>query len=103
MPISTLDGPKKSKIVYCWLVDKMDTINNYLIKNGCFPGGTMMRPPTYDEMSDEMKSVYRKDNSRIFVHIDKKSYDTFIEQIKVAENYAETNKLGIWDKKNDDE
>ena len=102
IPISTLDEPK-SKMTYCWLVDKSDTINNYLIKNGCFPGGTMMRPQTYDEMSNKMKSVYGKDNSKIIVHIDKKSYDTFIEQIKVAEAYAETNKLGIWNKKNDDE
>ncbi len=75
-----------SKMTYCWLIDGKDTINNHLIKNGCFPGGTMMRPETYDEMSKEMKEFY-KDNytPEITVHIEKKSYDNFIDQIRAAE------------------
>jgi len=93
-----------SKMTYCWLVDSKDTINNYLIKNGCFPGGTMMRPETYDEMSKEMKEVYKDmPKPNIIVHVDKKTYDNFIEQIKVAETFAEQNKLGIWKKKSDEE
>ena len=102
VPVSTLDEPK-SKMTYCWLIDKGDTINNYMIRNGCYPGGTMMRPQTYEEMSDKMKKVYNDiEKPDIKVHIDKKSYDNFIEQIKIAEAFAETNKLGIWNKNNGD-
>jgi hypothetical protein len=93
-----------SKITYCWLVDGKDTINNYLVKNGCFPGGTMMRPETYDEMSKQMKDIYKgiaKPN--IVVHVNKKDYEDFIEQIKAAEMFAESNKLGIWKKMPHDE
>lgn len=100
--VSTLNNPK-DKLTYCWLVDKSDTINNYLIKNGCFPGGTMMRPQTYFEMSDEMKALYNDtEKPKIKVHIEKNVYDTFIKQIKVAETYAEVNKLGIWNKKGEE-
>jgi hypothetical protein len=103
VPVSTF-GELKNKMTYCWLVEKGDTINNYMIKNGCYPGGTMMRPQTYAEMSDKIKAVYNDiEKPNVKIHIDKKSYDNFIEQIKVAETFAETNKLGIWNKKKDDE
>ncbi len=93
-----------SKMTYCWLVDGKDTINNYLIKNGCFPGGTMMRPETYDEMTKEMKDIYTDmPKPNIIVHVDKKAYENFIEQIKVAETFAEQHRLGIWKKKPTDE
>lgn len=90
-------------MTYCWLIDGKDTINNYLIKNGCFPGGTMMRPETYEEMSIEMKEIYKEvPKPEIIFHVDKNTYDTFIEQIKIAETFAEQNKLGIWKKKTDE-
>ena len=101
--VSTLNNPK-DKLSYCWLVDKTDTINNFLIKNGCYPGGTMMRPETYAEMSDEMKAIYKgMEKPDITVHIDKMKYDNFIEQIKAAETFAETNKLGIWNEQKRDD
>jgi hypothetical protein len=102
IPVSTLDEPQR-KFTYCWLVDKGDTINNYLVKNGCFPGGTMMRPKTYKELSARMKSVMGKEELKVIVHIDKKVYDDFIEQIKQAEIYATEHKLGIWQEKQKDE
>ncbi len=99
--ISTLDETKE-KITYCWLIDKQDTINNYLIRTGCFPGGTMMRPETYEEMSAKMKELYSDiDKPKIIVHVDKKIYDNFIEQIKQAELLARKEKLGVW--KNEEE
>jgi hypothetical protein len=101
--VSTLENPK-DKLTYCWLVDKGDTINNYLIKNGGFPGGTMIRPQTYNEMTDKEKAFYNDMEKPIIkVHIDSKSYKNFIEQIKVAESYAQANKLGIWGKTNKEE
>ncbi len=101
IPVSSL-GPSmnddnKIKITYCWLVDGNDTINNYLIRNGCFPGGTMQRPQTWSERTRKKKSNYRgHDKPNINVLIDKSSYDNFIEQIKTAEIFASENKLGIW-------
>ncbi len=90
-------------IIYCWVVDNKDTLNNYLIKNGCYPGGTMMRPKTWDEMEKWEKDLYfdtdEKPDVRVFV--DKKAYDSFIEQIKIAEQFARDNKLGIWLKNTD--
>lgn len=86
-----------SKMVYCWLVDGTDTINNYLIRNGCFPGGTMMRIKTLDEMEKWERELYEgEEKPDIQVLIDKKSYDAFIEQIKSAELYATEKKLGVW-------
>ncbi len=83
IPISTIDEPNH-KLTYCWLVDNGDTINNYLIKNGCFPGGAMMHP---ESSTAKVK---------IKIHIDRKGYSTFIKQIQCAEIFAKKNKLGIW-------
>ncbi|NNT73248.1 hypothetical protein HKT18_13570 [Flavobacterium sp. IMCC34852] len=94
--ISTLVD-KKANINYCWLIDKNgETINEYLIKNGCFPGGTMMRPNTYKELSETEKKIYTPEDSNVIVHVDKEKYDQFIEKIKSAEILARESKLGIW-------
>lgn len=102
VPVSSF-GPteiknKDSKMVYCWVIDQKDTLNNYLVKNGCFPGGTMMRPKTWDEMETWEKELFQNagKKSEINVYVDKKAYDSFIEQIKTAELFARLNKLGIW-------
>jgi hypothetical protein len=85
------------QLVYCWIIDGNDTLNNYLIRQGCYPGGTMQRPKTWEEMSDEERKFYgEEEKPKVTVHIDKRSYDTFINQIKVAEIYARENELGIW-------
>lgn len=97
--VSTLVD-NKANINYCWLVDKDGkTINEYLVTNGCFPGGTMMRPNTFKEMPKSEKKLYADHKPNITVKIDKKSYDEFIEKIKLAETFAHENKLGIWEKK----
>ncbi len=101
IPVSSLrlsmTNDKNSNFTYCWLVDGSDTINNYLIRNGCFPGGTMQRPQTWSEMTRKEKSNYKDhDRPNVNVIIDKDSYDNFIEQIKSAEIIASENKIGIW-------
>ena len=82
-PVSALK--EKEKLVYCWVIDQADTLNTTLIKNGCYPGGTMLG--------------FRKNSSLNEVYISKETYDKFIEQIKSAEIFAKENKLGIWAKK----
>lgn len=92
-----IDDPE-TKMVYCWVIDQNDTLNNYLIRKGCFPGGTMMRPETWSEMEKWEKELYEDTDEKpdVKVYMDKKAYDTFIEQIKSAELFAQENKLGIW-------
>jgi len=108
LPVSSF-GPvetrvPESKMVYCWVIDGQDTLNNYLIRNGCFPGGTMVRPKTWDEMEKWEKELYEvaEEKPNVKVYVDKKSYDNFIEQIKSAEIYAKENALGIWLKDTDE-
>ncbi|SMC52270.1 hypothetical protein [Moheibacter sediminis] len=98
-----VDEPE-SKIVYSWVIDKQDTLNNYLIRNGSFPGGTMMRPKTWDEMEKWQKELYEDsdEKSDVEVYIDHKTYDNFIEQIKSAELYARKNKVRIWKNEGDE-
>lgn len=88
VPVSSF-GPLEtekpdSKMTYCWVIDQNDTLNNYLIKNGCFPGGTMMR-------ANESNYIIRK-----------KEYVAFIKQIESAELYAQNKKLGIWSKEDEE-
>jgi len=78
--VSTIND--KSQMTYCWVIDKADTLNNFLIRNGCYPGGTMLKPGSGFAQT----------------HIKKETYNLFIEQIKSAEIYARDKKLGIWAK-----
>jgi hypothetical protein len=95
---------KNSKMVYCIMVDKEDTINNYLVRNGCFPGGTMMRPETYREMSFSRKKIYSKSwESHIEVFMSNRKYKAYLKQLRTAEQYARDHKLGIWAKENKQE
>ena len=106
--VSTLTSYEKSNepnnLIYCWVIEGNETLNNYLVREGCYPGSTMQRPKTWDEMSNEEKELYdNTDKSKVTVHIDKKVYDYFIEKIKSAEKYAKDNKLGIWARTVDEE
>jgi hypothetical protein len=93
--ISTLIDDN-ANINYCWLEDEYgNTINEFLIKNGCFPGGTMMRPKTLKEEPNDYMSI---DDSKLKIHIDSQKYEEFIQKIKKAEQFASDNKLGIWKK-----
>jgi hypothetical protein len=84
-----------SKMTYCWLVDESDTLNIVLVKEGAVPGGTMQRPKTWKEMSRKEKKLY-DEHTYEEVHVSDKEYQFFIEKLKVAEEYARKNKLGIW-------
>lgn len=99
--VSSLATPQKSNsslnITYCWIIDNNDTLNNYLIKEGSYPGGTMQRPLTWIEMSKEEKALYKNgDKPKVKILVDQKVYENFLQQIMSAEKYAKENKLGIW-------
>jgi hypothetical protein len=95
----TMIADRNSKMTYCWVIDKEDTLNNYLIRSGCFPGGTMQRPQTWREMTKEEKLMFEeKDKPSVTVYVDRKIYDEFLSQIRLAEIFARKNELGIWKK-----
>lgn len=106
VPVST-HGPvlikqSDSKMTFCWIIDKGDTLNNYLIRTGCYPGGTMERPKTREEMTSEDKR-YLQGGFKVDVHVDKAAYERFIGQIKSAESFAIEHHLGIWNKNDEEE
>jgi len=47
-----------SKMIFCLVIQDKDTLNYYRIKNGCFPGGTIIKPKTWDEMEKWEKDLY---------------------------------------------
>lgn len=83
IPVSTIEstmiGAPKSSMTYCWLVDKDENLNIYLVRNGYFPGGTMQKPKT-----------------GVKTHISKKDYEEFVRQLRLADLYAQKRKLGVW-------
>lgn len=97
-----LDSPN-SRMIYCWVTDEKDTVNNYLIRNGCFPGGTMRRPKTFSEMSSKELKLFKIDKNAhdVIVYIDNVTYEKFITQIRTAEEYARKEKLGVWNERHD--
>lgn len=102
IPVSSFGPPdnvpvKKSLFVFCWIIDNNDTLNNYLVRNGCFPGGTMY---AYDEW-EKMNANMRKDipKPKITVYVSSKSYEAYKMQIVANEIYAHDHKLGVWSDK----
>lgn len=88
---------RKSKMTYCWIIDEQDTLNNYLVRHGCFPGGTMQRLQTWNEMTKQERQLYKRDDRpNVTVYVDKKTYDKFLAEINSAEMFARKTGLGIW-------
>lgn len=87
----------ESTFIYCWVIQDNDTLNIHLIRNGCFPGGTMLRPKIKEEYEDWEKEIYKEYDyeSSVEINIDQETYDVFIDKVKQAEEYATENRLGI--------
>ncbi|NMM50796.1 hypothetical protein [Marinigracilibium pacificum] len=91
----TMNIDPNSKQTYCWVVDKSDTLNIHLVRQGAVPGGTMQRPRTSKEMSKKERKTYH-DLPNEEVHVSDQAYLDFLEKIKIAEEYARKSKLGIY-------
>lgn len=105
----TVTGPTMvdqpdSRMIYCWVVDREDHLNVFLIRNGGYPGGTMERPETWDELPQWEKDLYPEEEKGIgaIVLVDSSAYASFIEHIKEAERTAASEKLGVWKDQNSD-
>ena len=79
IPVSSFAMDEKRPnhtMTYCILVDKNDTVNNFLISSGCFPKGVMGRPHTWQEMSSREKVRYTNP-ILINIHMDSNSYTKY--------------------------
>jgi len=86
-----------SKLVYCWVVDGSDTLNVDLVRLGCIPGSTMLRPKTWDEMDDKQRQEsYSNKKPAQEMFVEKDVFMTFISKVKKAEGEARRRKIGIW-------
>ncbi len=100
IPISTISVENNIKITQCLLVDGIDTINNYLVRNGCFSAEKMRRPRTWKELTRKEKSAYKGiEKPNIIILIDPKLYANYMVQINTAEKLAIDELLGIWNYK----
>jgi hypothetical protein len=90
--------PPNSMFLYVIAVDNQDTLNYYLIKNGCFPGGTMQRAQKWSEMSSKERKNFGKGYEEITVYMADPKYKNYLNQIIDAEKYAHDKQLGIWKK-----
>jgi hypothetical protein len=102
VPVTMLGSAKvadaNSNMIYCWIIDAGDTLNNHLIRNGCFPGAAMTTPSTWEEMTAEEKKKRKADmEPPVNVYVRQSDYDKFLQQIFSAEKFAKENDLGIWD------
>lgn len=79
-----------SEQVYAWVVDGQDNMNEYLVRQGGCPGGTMLIPDT----SRYPKEATEKGFSKML--ISQQEYIRVIKSMAKAEAEAQKEKLGIW-------
>ncbi len=87
-----------SRNIYCWLVDGEENLNELIIRWGGYPGGTMRRPETWDELPEWEKELYPEEEkgNGATVLIDEASYLSFVQRINEAEQEARAAGPGIW-------
>lgn len=93
-PPANMDVTKKL-FIFCWIVDGKDTLNNYLVRNGCFPGGVMFAYDQWEERNKTMKGPLPE----IHKYVSKKSYEDYKLQIANNERYAYEHKIGLFSAK----
>lgn len=90
-----IEDDVNSKQTYCWVVDNSDSLNIFLVRQGCVPCATMQRPKTWEEMSSNERELYNSQADEE-VHVHDQAYKNFIDQLKIADIYARKNRLGIY-------
>jgi hypothetical protein len=87
-----------SRIIYCIIVESGDTLNNFLVKNGCFNAENMRWPEKVDII--DRNYIPNKSPLVISSFLDKKALDIYFDQIISNEIFAKEHKLGIWENEN---
>lgn len=87
-------GAPKDLLIMCWVIDKGDTLNNYLVKNGCLPGGTMFGYDEWQKLNTRLPKGQIVPKLELYVPMN--VYKAYQTQIIENEKYAHSHKLGLW-------
>ena len=92
-----IDEPR-SRQVYCWLVDGEENLNLAIVRQGGYPGATMVRPETWEELQQWEKDLFpdEEKGNGATVLVEDGAYGIFIERVKEAEAEAQRERIGIW-------
>jgi hypothetical protein len=87
--------------VFTWVVDKSDTLNLYLLRQGCFTAESMRLPKPWEKMTEAEKQLFKQrhpeaEKPKTEILLDAPSIQIFMQRIVYAEAYAKKKKLGIW-------
>ena len=88
-----VDQPNSTQ-TYVWVIDGQIMLNEYLVRRGACPGGTM-QIPDYGELSPKSgKTGGAPFHFKVYVTPQESSH--FLKRIERAEVQAQKEKLGIW-------
>ena len=79
---------------YVWMADGRTTLNEYLVRRGACPGGTMQVP----DFSSLVPKSGRTGGAPFHfkTYVSPQDYSHFLGRIEQAESLAQKEKLGIW-------
>ena len=83
-----------SSNTYCWIIDKDDNLNLWLVKKG-YVGGQNMQYPT-EQIKKQLGMDIVDEEMIEKVHVTEAEYQQFIALVREAALYAQEKKLGIW-------
>ena len=88
-----IDQPNSVQ-TYVWVADGRNTLNEYLVRRGACPGGTMLVP----DFSNLAPKSGRAGGAPFHfkTYVSPQDYNRFLSRIEQAELLAQKEKLGIW-------
>lgn len=91
-------GKGEVQMKFCLFVDGSDTLNNYMVRKGCYAADYMKAFKTWEEISSSDKMLIESLPGEQFVefYLSDEEYNNFQNQIQAAERAAKNDKLGVW-------
>lgn len=91
-------GKNEVTMKFCLVFDGADTLNNYLIRQGCYEANAMRIPNSWNEIIvDDRRLIESLPGVPFFeIYLGEEAQISFQEQITAAENKAKKNKIGLW-------
>ena len=85
-----------SRQTYCWVYDQHDTLNTYLVKQGCISAAALQRPKLWREMTPNERAQYQEPGNFEEAYVNDNEFEVLLKQAVVAEQMAQKQHLGIW-------
>lgn len=114
IPVSIIGEGSTRPMIYIWLIDKGESLNLHLIKNGAFPADVMLDAVHFSDMSrdsPQQKSIQAgidaysranptappppKEGPPRRLQPDA-AYASFLKQLADADRFARSQHLGVW-------